>query len=286
MATRQELARTALRGSFDVRRKAGALYEDPICVYDFAEKLGLEIWFVAGASFGGMYAKDTNNLFIPAERPAGRKAFTCAHELAHWWFNHGTRVDKLDFDAADHEMPEECLANMFAGYLLMPRHAVMSAFSSRKSKPEDCSIVELYTVACQLGVGYETLLTHMRWSLNLINHSRFNDMRAVAPKKIKEMVLDEPLNAHLVIVDESWHKTAVDLEVGDRAIFPAKVRICGESIKIIGDCKYGIVVEAVRIGLTQAIKNDGSWAAMARVSRKEFNGRGAYRHLEDPDEHE
>src|SRR5690349_9957124 len=107
MSNRQELARIALRASFEVRRKGAVLFEDPICIYDFAEKLGLEVWFVGGASFGGMYAKDMGRLFVPSERPAGRKSFTCAHELAHWWFGHGTRVDDLDFDRTEHEIPEE-----------------------------------------------------------------------------------------------------------------------------------------------------------------------------------
>jgi Zn-dependent peptidase ImmA (M78 family) len=286
MVTRQELARIALRASFDVRRKVGTLFEDPICIYDFAEKLGLEIWFVAGASFGGMYAKDTNSLFIPAERPAGRKAYTCAHELAHWWFKHGTRVDDLNFDLPDHVIPEECLANLFGGYLLMPRHAISDAFSRRNLKPANCNPIELYSIACQLGVGYETLLTHLRWSLNLINHSRMIDMRAFSPKEIRKSILDSASNSHLIVADMSWHKTAIDLENGDYAVVPDKIQLRGDSVKVIGHCAHGTILQAIHGGLTQVTKSGTPWAAMVRVSRKQFVGRGAYRHLADPDENE
>src|SRR5260370_6060512 len=220
MLTRQEVARVALRASFEARRKSAALFEDPICIYDLAEKLGVEVWFVGGGSFGGMYAKEMGGLFVPAERPAGRKAFTCAHELAHWWFQHGTRVDDLDFDRPDHEAPDERLANLFAGYLLMPRHAVNDAFQRRRLQLRNCGPLEIYSVACQLGVGYETLLNHLRWSLSLMDHSRMADLRAIAPQDIREAVLGFTAPAHLVIADEHWRKVAIYLEVGDVAVVP------------------------------------------------------------------
>jgi len=282
MSTRQELARIALRASFEARRKNAALFEDPICIYDFVEKLGLEVWFVGGASFGGMYAKEMERLFVPAERPAGRKAFTCAHELAHWWFGHGTRIDDLDFDRPDHEIPEECLANLFGGYLLMPRHAVVDAFQRRQLEPQNCAPFEIYSVACQLGVGYETLLKHLRWSLSLIDHSRMTDFRAITPKEIRKTVIGSASLGHLVLTDEHWRKVAIDLEVGDFAVVPRNVQLHGESVKTVGDCPQGQIIQGICPGLTQVIKK--SWAAMARVSRKQFIGRGAYRHLEDPDE--
>ena len=80
--TRQEIARTALRAAIELRRKAKVPLEDPICVYDFAETLEVEVRFVGGSSFAGMFAKGMNAVFVPSERPAGRRAFTCAHELA------------------------------------------------------------------------------------------------------------------------------------------------------------------------------------------------------------
>jgi Zn-dependent peptidase ImmA (M78 family) len=236
MLARQELARVALRTSFEIRRKCDVPFEDPICIYDFVEKLGLEVWFVNGASFGGMYARDFGRVFVPAERPAGRKAFTCAHELAHWAFDHGTRVDDLDFDRVDHEIPEECLANLFGGYLLMPRHAVLNAFQRRHLEPWNCSSFDIYSIACQLGVGYETLLKHLRWSLNLIEHSRMTDLRAIPPKEIRRSIIGSSGTGHLILADEMWHKVAIDLEVGDFAVIPKQATLRGDAAKTAGDC--------------------------------------------------
>ena len=282
--TRQELARIALRSAFEARRKAETPFHDPICVYDFVERLGVRVWFVGGASFAGIYAKGHNQVFVPAERPAGRKAFTCAHEFAHWWFKHGTRIEELDFDRSDNEAPEEILANTFAAFLLMPRHAVLDAFKRRNLEPRDADFTDFYAIACQLGVGYETLLKHMRWSLDLIGDARMRDLQAFPPKEIRRAVLGHSAPGHLVLADAQWNRVAIDLEVGDFAVVPRGVTLRGPSVRFSGECSRGRVLEGVRPGLAQGVVEAGGWAAMLRVSRKQFTGMGAYRHLEESDD--
>jgi hypothetical protein len=279
--TRQELARVALRSAFEARQKADTPLNDPICIFDFVEKLGARVWFVGGASFAGIYAKGHRQVFVPAERPAGRKAYTCAHEFAHWWFKHGTRVEELDFDRSDNEVPEEILANLFAAFLLMPRHAVLDTFKRRKLEPRDADPLDFYTVACQLGVGYETLIKHMRWSLDLIGNARMRDLQSLPPKEIRRAVLGYASSGHLVLTDSQWTKVAIDLEVGDLAVVPRGVILKGQSAKVVGECFYGRIVEGIQPGLTQALVDGGEWAAMVRVCRKQFTGIGTYRHLEE-----
>lgn len=285
--TRVRLARIGLRGAVEVRRRASISRDEPICVYDLAESLGVEVWFVGGSSFAGMYPKGYGRLFVPSERPAGRKAFTCAHEFAHWYFGHGSRVEEMDFDRSDQSNPEEVLANTFASYLLMPRHAVTTAFGRRNVEPCTADAIDVYSVACQLGVGYATLLQHMRWSLNLISLARLTDLLAIPPKEIRRAVLGRSTAGYMVLAGLEWRTVAIDLEVGDTAVLPNRARLNGRSAKIIGQCLYGTVIEGTRTGLTQAVLpgNDG-WSAMIRVSRRQYTGRGAYRHLEDPDEDE
>jgi hypothetical protein len=284
MQSRQELARVALRAALEIRKKCVGSYDAPICPYDVAEKLGLEVWFLDGASFGGMFVKGQQRLFIPAERPPGRKAFTCGHEMAHWRFDHGTRVDELDFDRSDSTNPEEIIANLFSGYLLMPRRAVESEFGRRSLDPNKCSPIDIYLVASQLGVGYETLLKHLHWSLNLIDHSRMTDFCLIPPKDIRRTVIGSRCPGHLVLADQLWHKVAIDLEIGDVAVVPKECTQTGLSVRCIGECEYGKMFQAVHTGLAQLLANQQDWAAMVRVSRKHYVGRGAYRHLEDPDE--
>lgn len=280
---RQELARTALRCALECRRLAQSALDAPVCVYDLAERAGAEVWFFGGASFAGMYAKDFGRIFVPAERPAGRRSFTCAHELGHHVFGHGSRVEELNFDRSDNDIPEEVLANTFAAFLLMPRQAVTHAFRRRGMASQNVSPQDLYRVSSQLGVGYDTLVTHMRWSLNLIDHARMRDLTAVQPKEVRRRLLGTVRSGHLVLADDQWEKVAIDLEVGDHAIVPAHAEIRGGSVRVIGDCGSGVVLEALRPGISQAQSQQNDWASMIRVSRKQFVGRAAYRNLEDPD---
>jgi Zn-dependent peptidase ImmA (M78 family) len=269
----------------EARRKAQVPLESPICIYDFVEALGVEVRFVGGASFAGMYAKGHDVVFVPAERPAGRRAFTCAHELAHWRFGHGARVESLDFDREDCEIPEEILANQFAAYLLMPSRAIALAFKKRGILPKHASSLDIYAVACQLGVGYETLVKHLRWSESLIDHARMHDLQKIPPRKIRREVLGTHISGHLVVSDENWSTVPIDLEVGDYAIVPNDVSLNGKSAKIVQKCQFGEVVEAIQPGITQAV-GAPDWAHMIRVSRKQFTGRGAFRHLEEEDEND
>lgn len=281
--TRQDIARIALRSSIEARRKANASLADPICIYDFVEKLGVEARFVGGASFAGMSAKGFDVVFVPAERPAGRRAFTCAHELAHWWFGHGVRVEHLDFDREDCVIPEEMLANQFAAFLLMPNRAIKAVFERRGYRPQTATALEIYAIACQFGVGYGTLVKHLHWSQNLISRVQMQELQRISPKEIRHELLGLTAPGHLVFADHRWTNVAIDLEVGDHALLPQSVQLVGASARIVGSCARGAIVQAVRPGITQAI-GDQDWAHMIRVSRKMFVGRGAFRHLEDEDE--
>src|ERR1017187_220960 len=129
MNTLIELARQGLRGALETRRRGTKSKSEPICVFDLAESLGVEVKFCPGNSFGGMYAKASRTILVPALRPQGRQAFTCAHELGHWFFEHGTHIDELDdMERERDDHPEERLVNHFASYLLMPPWAVEEAF--------------------------------------------------------------------------------------------------------------------------------------------------------------
>jgi len=279
---RQELARTALRAAIEMRRRAKIPLEDPICVYDFAEVLGIEVRFVGGSSFAGMFAKGMDAVFVPSERPAGRRAFTCAHELAHWRFDHGERVETLDFDRDDRDVPEEILANLFAAYLLMPTRALKALSDARGLRLRSLTALDAYRLSCQFGVGYATLLKHLRWSERLIDHTQMEELQLTTPKDIRLELLGHDTPGHLVVADAQWRKVAIDLEVGDHALLPHGVVVNGSSARFIRECQHGIVIQAICPGISQAV-GGGDWANMVRVSRKQYVGRGTFRHLEDDD---
>jgi Zn-dependent peptidase ImmA (M78 family) len=286
MKRRRELATQALRGALETRYRAGVSKSDPICAYDLAEKLGVEVKFCSCKSLGGMYSKGSKTILLPARphRPPGRQAFTCGHELAHWYFCHGTRVDELNDIGGDCDDPEEQLADTYAGYLLMPRWAVNLAFSDRGWQPGDCSPLQVYTVASQLGVGYETLIHHLRWSLNLVSAAQAKQLLRTTPKNLRSELLGGETSGHLVIADDAWNNAvAVDLQVDDLAVVPKGIAVEGMSVAMIAECDLGAVICGRLPGISRAEKSDGSWAVFVRVSRKNFEGRSIYRHMEDPD---
>lgn len=278
------LARQALRGALETRRRIPVGKSDPICVYDIAERLGIEVRFFGGNSFGGMYAKASQTILVPSLRPSGRRAFTCAHEIGHWFFGHGTRIDELSIIGSRSESdPEEYVANTFAGYLLMPPWAVGEAFERRRCSPITCTPLQAYTVAMQLGVGYGTLVSHLQWSLGLITPARADELLKTTPKQLRESLLGGDRTRHLVIADHAWTRVPIDLQVDDMAILPEGVAVEGRSASIVGSHHLGALVVGRSPGISRAEAHDGSWSAFVRVARRDFEGRSIYRHLEDPD---
>src|SRR6266850_654769 len=97
--TRKELAREALAAALQLRTSKGRNLVDPICIYDFAEELQIELRFADIPSLEGMYSNAPRPaIIIGAERPAGRRVYTCGHEIGHHRFGHGTRVDEIRSD--------------------------------------------------------------------------------------------------------------------------------------------------------------------------------------------
>lgn len=287
MINGKEVARQALRGALEVRKLAFASTSQPICVYDTAEQLGIEVIFRPENSLGGIYSKASKVILVPAQRPPGRRAFTCAHEIGHWYYGHGTAIDEInDLEQYSENKPEERLADIFASYLLMPPWAVNEAFSRRAWSPSNCTPIQIYTIAGQLGVGYQTLVQHLRHSLRLISPTHAQQLLKTTPKQLRSALLGNNAPRHLIIVDHAWTTVAIDLQVGEAAILPANVMLEGESANAVDNHRLGLIIEGHVPGITRAETSDRSWAAFVRVSRKDFTGRSIYRHLEDPDVNE
>lgn len=281
----KSLARRALRGALEVRKMAQAPLSAPLCIYDVAaEKLKIEVRFHAGASFGGMYAKETQTILVPSERPAGRRAFTCAHEVGHWYFNHGTKVEDLDdTEKGGSDDPDEILANQFAGHLLMPKWAVKKTFNDRKLNPITANEQDIYAVACQFGVGYGTIINHLRYALDIMPAHQAERLLQSSPKAIKERLLKRMFPAHLVLVDLAWkQEIPIDLEVGDGVFLTFQAQAENERLDA-QSFSGGSLFLAAKPGISKVTAVGNSWAAFVRISKKGFTGRSIYRHLEEPD---
>lgn len=278
--TRTELARVAMRGAAEVRLQARADLASPVCAYDLAHKLGVSVRFVAGNTFGGMFSKTANVILVPTLRPPGRRAMTCAHELGHWHYDHGTRVEDLD-DTAGEDSAEEYLARLFGHFLLMPPRGVKAEMARRGMDPSTCTASDIYRVASQMGVAYEALVRHLARTMGIITSQRSRDLLATSPKQIRQSLLGLGNAKHLVVVDDRWHAVAVDLEVDDYIILPAGTAIVGRQVLPIRETATMLVARAAAPGICNAANEATGWATFIRVCRREFTGLALYRHLEE-----
>ena len=277
------LNRIALRAAIETRMRLSIDQEDPICIYDVAQKLELEVKFQGGSSFGGMYFKDRETVIVPALRPPGRQALTCAHEMGHWRFKHGTRIDEASEIQGELKNPDERVATLYASYLLMPREAVDRAFSRRKMLPQSCSPIGVYEVSGQLGVGYATLIHHLRWSVRRISAGHARELLKINPKELRAQVLGDCESQHLIIASKVWEKVPVDLRVGDYAVLPHAAVVEGTSVELVGSCSIGKIIRAILPGRSRAECVKSGWACFIRVCRMNYVGQSRFRHEEDPD---
>lgn len=256
---------------------------DTLCPFDIAERLGISVRFVALPSLEGMYvsvAKPT--ILICAERPAGRRRYTCGHELGHHDFGHGTRLDEQTDDVPRVWNPEEFLANRFAAALLMPKLAVESAFSRRGWSPSKPLPEAVFIVAQHLGVGYTTLVGYLEGTLRCIDAPWAAALRRQSLPKLRDQIAAFHIPHDLILVDDHWGSRPVDLEVGDIAVIPASADFQGDcAIRHTEPVPHFVAAVA---GTTVVNLSNGRSPTFVRISRRGFSGLAKYRYLqESPD---
>lgn len=277
------LARRAMRAALELRRSCAISRDSAINIFDLAEGLGIRVRFVDCKTLEGMYVRDPGpRIFLPStlHRPWGRIAFSCAHEVAHHVFGHGTRVDKYlkDTPRSRWKDPAERMADIFAGYILMPRQSVVSAFRKRGWRIETPEPIEVYAAAGNLGVGYTTLLTHMRRTLELLNEAQFKQLAKSSPKDLCASVCGESAPKRLLFVDQHWGPTPVDLEVGDYCVMPQHTEFHSNHLAVVRTISAGQIVCAHRQGDTTV--GCSSIPIRIRIACEGFVGMHQYRFLE------
>ena len=284
MTNRKAIARQSIAAALRTRRKANYGLGGAICVYDLARRLGVDVRFIDIPSMEGMYHQDSEpTIILSALRPPGRRTFTCAHELGHHINGDGTRLDQLVgqwkppiFDS------REFAADCFAGALLMPKMAVERAFTLRGWKTSECDPAQAYIVSNYFGVGYSTLIHHMRSALTLLSPARADALLRVKLRQAQAQAVGWEMSETVWVVDTHWTNRAIDVEVGDLIFVHAHPNSEGNCVEHVQDTSGGRLLCARRPGIGSL--DDGSaWSAFVRVSRREYVGRSIYRHWEEAD---
>jgi IrrE N-terminal-like domain len=280
-----DLAQLAVRAAARVRVDVAAGPATAICPYDVAEALGVPVRLVAAPSLEGMYSPEpTPTIIVNIKRPAGRRRFTCSHEVGHHIFKHGARLDQLDADAAQEWSPEEFIAQRFAAALLMPNLAIDSAFSLRKRSIADATPELMFTIAQELGVGYTTLVGHLENTLKKLTGAQANALRRVDLQELRPTIAGCPVEHDLVPVDQHWRRRTIDLEVGDIVSLPTGARFRGECAAPPEERRTLLLAQTQGTG--ELTLENCEYPIAVRVSRRDFTGIARYRHMEEPpDEH-
>jgi len=267
----------------DVRDRLGLDLIAPVDPYAVAEALGIRVRFLP-VSMEGFYQKGSPpRIMLSALRPLARKAFTCAHEVGHHWFGHGSTIDELKADGRqDSDIPEEVLANAFAGFLLMPTIGMRRAFNSRGWKPATADPLQILAIASEFGVGYETLLTHLSITLGDMPRTVRAELGKSTPQRIRKRILGDDDADGLIILDAKQKAASVDLDEGYTLAVPTGAVITGEVLTPRQTIEGYDVYTAVRRGRAKVTTPD--WQIEARVAPARFIGPANYRFLEDPDE--
>lgn len=279
---RRSLMRQGMNASIQTRIQYGMGASAPLCIYELCRKLGIKVRFV-DINIEGMYSRGADpRIMVSAKRPVPRRAFTCAHELGHHVFGHGSTVDDLEDDRSkeDSERPEEILANSFAAFTLMPTLGIRHAFSSRHLVPSKATPVQMFNIACNFGVGYATLINHLAYGIDDLSPLSANELLKSSPKSIREQLLGKSSTAPLVVADAQWNAKTLDLEIGSHLLLPKATKVADGVVEPINDLGEYTLYRAVATGMRQA-QGPQDWATFIRVCRERYVGMAAYRHLEN-----
>lgn len=240
---------------------------------------------MALSSFEGMYVADSQpKIFLGSRRPAGRLAYTCAHEVGHHVLGHGSALDELrdEMDKRTLRSPIEVAADVFAATLLMPRAAIVQGIRATGQAHGHRSPLEVYALACWLGVGYATAVRQLR-NLRIIEADVEKALLKHSVSSIRAS-LGHVGDGAALLVTEAWVDRAVDCCVADLLIIESDCIAEGESIEVVDRARDRTIIRASRPGIARVQAASAGWSSFVRVSKREFTGRSCFRFLEEAEE--
>lgn len=283
IASREELARqavaraAAVRDRFDIPPTAAVNVID-LCVQGYRPKIVLKFMDI---SMEGVYLRDPGPEIWIGLRPLVRRVFNVAHELGHYEFGHGSTFDLLGAGQDEKPFdPNEYLANTFASYLLMPRLAVARGFTVRGWRAEAATPLQCFTVACSLGVGYETLASHLVHGLRLATGRLGRTLLNTSLSAVRKELLGARARPRLATVDHHHALQTVDTEVGMAILVPPGTELEHGRVARVETVPQGRLLHIERQGMVRAFHKGGTWAVTLRAMADHYVGLASCRHLE------
>lgn len=274
-------AKIALRMACNVRNDLNLEDDEPVSAFDACQELGVNVRFT-DINMEGMYKKGPPaKIFISALRPLPRRMFNCAHELGHHLFEHGSTIDELADrkNLKSWQDPIEFLADSFASHFLMPAIGLKGAFNRRGWKPQTATPVQLYVIACDFGVGYLTLITHLHFGSKEISLNRFNILAKMSPKRIRHSLLDEISEKPLIVAGTSSIAASVDIELKTQILLPNDTVYDATILRLVRPVRNALLLEPTQVGVTKVAAR--GWSSKIRISRQAYVGLSKFRYLEE-----
>jgi Zn-dependent peptidase ImmA (M78 family) len=283
---RKSLVLTAAAHATRVRIKCGLDQRASIDSIRVAEQCGCEVWYMSLPSLEGVYSpKPRSAIIVGSERPAGRRTFTCMHELGHHEFGHGMRLEEIKSGILNNANdPNELIADIFAANLLMSKTSILYALKARGLDPDKIEPMHLFRLSSFFGVGYTTIIDHMTLTLGILNQQQQGFLKKTSPKDLKAQFGGTP-QSEVIIADSFWQGRAVDMEVGDLLVLHHGTVVEDNPRMIKKDFVDGqSIYIAVSRGYARAFHENSGWAANIRIAPKQYVGLAQYRFLDDPEE--
>lgn len=280
------IAVNGIKKADSLRIDLGLNMFQPINVYDACEKLGLDVRFYR-INMEGMYVSsdDPTNarIILSALRPFSRKVFTCAHELGHHLYGHGSKIDMIQKENGEQETynDDERIVDIFASALLMPVAGIQLEFKRRNWDFKSATPIQFFTISSVFGVGYQTLIYNC--TLNrLISRTKSNELSKYSPSIFLNKIFNsEKKKGHLKIIDSKYREPTVDTEVSGYLYVPKGVRLEGNHLESVYETRNGVCYQAVKPGILRANNEDNDQTYFIRIQNFEYEGISEYRHLEN-----
>lgn len=281
-AGRKALVMQGMQASIAARVKAGMDLKNPICIYRLCEAHDVAVRF-NDINMEGMYDRAPRpRIHVSALRPLARRTFTCAHELGHHVFGHGSTIDELREDQVSTDRPpNEILADTFAAFVLMPTLGLREAFAKRGLDPNRATALDMYAIACNFGVGQATLVNHLAYGISMINQMQRDRLGRITPKKIRTELLGEVVSVPLTLADRHWNSPTLDMEQDALLLLPSGVVVDASMLAPERELTAGRLFRAARCGITRVTIPGTSWATYVRIAQRQYVGLARFRHLEE-----